>query len=285
MKKHRKNRFYLNISIFSVIILALAITLTAILLISGNHINTNTALKTIQRTTAPEPLSTSDIPFRTESSSTFEIELISETAPSETLPENPDFVQNLTCAGTATQLIIISANGSTAQVTMHEKDSSGTWIEIMNTTGFVGKNSVGKASESDTKTPSGDYSFGLAFGIKSNPGTAFNYIQVDDTYYWVDDPDSAYYNNFVTTNSVSSDNWNSAEHIIDYPDTYAYVLSINYNTDCIPGEGSAIFLHCSNGRPTLGCVAIPESDMIFVLNHIKPECRIIIDAEENIMNY
>lgn len=195
-----------------------------------------------------------------------------------------DFVSALSCARDYSQLIVVEADGSSAVVTMHEKND-GVWEEILNTTGYVGKNGVGKASENDTKTPAGDYGFGIAFGILPDPGTALDYIQTDDTYYWVDDPSSAYYNHFVTTREISPDNWNSAEHINDYPDAYAYVLSIDYNTDCVPGEGSAIFLHCSNGKPTLGCVSVPAEDMIFILTHIKEGCRILIDTPENLVNY
>lgn len=183
------------------------------------------------------------------------------------------------------QIIVVSAEDSSAVITMHEINSDGVWEEILCTTGYVGKNGVGKASENDTKTPSGDYTLGIAFGVNPNPGTELPYIQVDDTYYWVDDPASPYYNRFVSTRDVPADNWNSAEHIADYPDTYAYVLSIDYNTDCIPGEGSAIFLHCSNGKPTLGCVAVPEEDMVFILKHLKKGCHIIIDTPENLTDY
>lgn len=203
----------------------------------------------------------------------------------QTVPVSRDFVSNLSCSENYDQLIIVSADGSNAVVTMHEINSDGIWEEILHTAGYVGKNGVGKASENDTRTPAGDYTLGIAFGVNPNPGTTMDYIQTDDSYYWVDDPSSLYYNCFVSANDISPDNWNSAEHITDYPDTYAYVLSIDYNTDCIPGEGSAIFLHCSNGKPTLGCVAIPAEDMVFVLNHIKKGCHIIIDTPENIANY
>ena len=41
----------------------------------------------------------------------------------------------------------------------------------------------------------------------SNPGTALAYTQVDDSYYWVDDVNSVYYNQFVSTNEVVSDRY------------------------------------------------------------------------------
>ena len=60
---------------------------------------------------------------------------------------------------------------------------------------------------------------------------------------WVDDPASAYYNRLVNTSSVSKD-WVSGENLIQASPYYNYALNLTYNADCVPGEGSAIFLHC-----------------------------------------
>ena len=58
--------------------------------------------------------------------------------------------------------------------------------------------------------------------------------------------------------------WDSAEHILKVGKSYNYVLATNYNESCIPGLGSAIFMHC---QPTggAGCVAVSEEAMIFIL--------------------
>ena len=107
---------------------------------------------------------------------------------------------------------------------------------------------------------------------------------VDNSHYWVDDSDSQYYNRFVSINNVKSD-WSSAEHIIDYGNVYNYCLALDYNVECVSGKGSAIFLHCSNGVATAGCVAIPEKHMIEVLKNINGNCVIIIDSPDKIKNY
>lgn len=195
-----------------------------------------------------------------------------------------DWVSDLSVVGRTAQLIIVSANGSRAEVSMHEKDGNGEWQEIMSASGYVGSHGVGNASEYDTKTPTGVYSLTRAFGVNGNPGSGLPYTQVDDADYWVDDPSSAYYNQFVSTDEISAD-WDSAEHIIDYPTQYAYAIAIDYNTQCTPGAGSAIFFHCSNGSPTAGCVAIPQSKMVYVLTHIRSGCLIVIDTQDNIENY
>ena len=41
--------------------------------------------------------------------------------------------------------------------------------------------------------------------------------------------------------------------------------------------GSCYFLHCSNGRPTAGCVSVSEDDMAFILTHIGDSCGIVIE--------
>ena len=111
---------------------------------------------------------------------------------------------------------------------MVTKDADGTWNEDLCTSGYVGYGGVGETTEWNRKTPRGQFSFTYAFGILPNPGTELSYTQVDDTYYWVDDVNSRYYNQFVTTKTTPKA-WNSAEHIIEINPAYHYVLSLDYN--------------------------------------------------------
>ncbi len=180
------------------------------------------------------------------------------------------------------QLIIVSANGSKATVTMHAMNIHGEWEEILSTTGHVGEQGVGEAREGHSKTPRGIFDLSLAFGINDNPGTSLPYTKVDDSHYWVDDVQSKYYNQFVSTKVIQPD-WSSAEHLIDSKKAYGYCIAIDYNVECIKGLGSAFFLHCPIGKPTQGCIAIPKEDMIFILKHINRNCAIVIDTEENLL--
>ncbi|MGN0329476.1 MAG: L,D-transpeptidase [Lachnospira sp.] len=232
---------------------------------ADNYTTENAGIEETYETETLEPSESSESSQPTESSE------------SSQPTESSEFdVSSLPAAALYNQLIIVSSSGTTATVTMYTKTENG-WATILTTTGFVGEEGVGTCSEYSGRTPRGLYTLGTAFGIKDNPDTTRNYTKVDDTYYWVDDVNSSYYNKFVTTRDVPASNWNSAEHIIDYPDSYNYVLSINYNTDCIPGMGSAIFLHCSNGMPTSGCVSVPEDDMITILKNIQADCAILIE--------
>lgn len=85
---------------------------------------------------------------------------------------------------------------------MVTKDADGTWNEDLCTSGYVGYGGVGETTEWNRKTPRGQFSFTYAFGTLPNPGTELSYTQVDDTYYWVDDVNSRYYNQFVTTKTT-----------------------------------------------------------------------------------
>ena len=219
-----------------------------------------------------------------EETSSAESTTAKETTEKEEETTTVDWVAELAVAQKTDQLIVVAASGSSATVSMHNKDNEGNWSEIMSTTAAIGKNGIGKTSEGDKKTPTGQYKFTLGFGIKANPGTAFSYTQVDDTYYWVDDVNSQYYNQFVSTNEVEQD-WTFAEHIASSGSVYNYALAINYNTSCTPGAGSAIFMHCKKASTTNGCIAVPESDMLKIMQNVKPNCILIIDSAANVYNY
>lgn len=200
-------------------------------------------------------------------------------------PVVPSQAGSLAAAETTDQILTVAVSGTSADVSMHVMDSTGAWYELLRTEGTIGANGLGKTVQGDKKTPVGLFHFTKAFGIESDPGSVIPYTQVDDSHYWVGDPNSRYYNQFVSTSSVARD-WDDAEHLIDYPVVYDHVLALDYNSDNTPGLGSAIFLHCwRDGGTTLGCVAIPKSAMIRLLGIADTECAVIIDAADKIRDH
>ena len=196
------------------------------------------------------------------------------------------WVSELECAKKNIQMVIVACEGSYATVSMHTKKEE-IWAEEFSVKGRIGRNGAGKLKEGDKKTPIGIYKFNMAFGVLGNPGiTAMPYIQLNESHHWVDDSNSQYYNQFVSTNEVVID-WKSSEHLYKVVPQYNYALSINYNEECVPNKGSAIFLHCTsrNFGTTAGCVAIPEEYMIKVMKNLKQDCIIVIDEVQNIMKY
>ncbi|MFC6602214.1 hypothetical protein ACFQDF_12725 [Ectobacillus funiculus] len=94
-------------------------------------------------------------------------------------------------------------------------------------------------------------------------------------------------NNLYNTWQESSSGFANSEHLADYPVQYKYAVVINYNTtNPVKGAGSAFFLHVSNGRPTAGCVAIPENYMLQTLQKLKSGAYIInVTSQQEVANY
>jgi L,D-peptidoglycan transpeptidase YkuD (ErfK/YbiS/YcfS/YnhG family) len=202
------------------------------------------------------------------------------------LGDSPKWVTKLPQAKTSDQMVVVAAyEGTTAWVSMHEKGSDGKWRMVMTTPGYVGKLGLGKTREGDSLTPVGTYHFTDAFGIAPDPGCRMPYLQVDDNIYWSGDlREGMQYNKLVNIKDYPDLDKENSEHIIDYTRQYQYCLNISYNEEGTPGEGSAIFLHCLGPyKPfTGGCVAIPENQMIKVMQHVKPDCRVVIDTLQNL---
>lgn len=199
---------------------------------------------------------------------------------------SPEWVQQLPEAYTSQQMFVVAGvEGTTAWISMHEKNSPGKWQQIMTTPGFIGKNGLGKTREGDYLTPVGTFYFNAAFGIAPDPGCAIPYQQVDENCYWSgDDRPGMKYNQMVDIRQMPDLNKEVSEHIVDYDPHYVYCLNISYNEKAVPGKGSAIFLHCfgPNKPYTGGCVAIPAEKMKFVMKHVRPDCVVIIDSLEKL---
>ena len=202
-------------------------------------------------------------------------------ASSQSQPVNQSFVANMSISHQTTQAItVIGDGGSYATLTVHTKHN-GVWTETLSCSARVGRNGItGNKREGDGKTPRGIYSFGQAFGVAGNPGTSRRWLQVNNNHYWVDDVNSSYYNKLVDA-SQTGIQWSSAEHLISYPTAYRYAIALNYNTACTPGAGSAIFLHCSTGGATAGCISVSQSDMIRILKMIQGDTLIGIYQNKN----
>ena len=148
------------------------------------------------------------------------------------------------------------------------------------TTAYIGKNGATfNKKEGDQKTPLGEFNLGVVIGTHSSneitKKTNIKYIQINQNMYWVDDPKSKYYNKLVDLTKVQQD-WNTAEHLIDYPKQYEYAIEIKTNPQNIPNNGSAIFLHCICKKYTAGCIAIQKNIMRKIIELINYNTKIII---------
>ncbi len=129
----------------------------------------------------------------------------------------------------------------------------------------------GEKKEGDVKTPSGVFALKRAFGYAAKINTRLSYRQAGADDIWVDDITSPDYNRWVRRGETSAA---SFENMKLKDDRYKYGIVVEYNTDpVVKGAGSAIFIHIWRGenKPTLGCVALSESDILKVLGWLDPK--------------
>ena len=195
------------------------------------------------------------------------------TTPPTSPPPVPLLVEQLDYIGSASQVITVATAGygtSYATLTAWERGASG-WTQVFGPwTANVGRNGVapsGEKREGDGRTPSGTYGFDFMFGVNPNPGVKFPFRAITGTnIVWDDDPSSPNYNRWIDTNTESAGP--TPEPM--YVSAYGSGAVIAYNTARTPGLGSAIFLHLSSGGSTAGCVALPSSQLIPLLQWLDP---------------
>ena len=142
---------------------------------------------------------------------------------------SPECVSGLPTAQdeSVTQLFVVAGIGmdkTTAYISMHRRDDTGAWVQVLSTPGFVGKNGLcldADHVEGCGQTPVGVYHFNKAFGIAADPGCALPYIQVDDDIYWSGDP-NYHYNEMMNINDYPGLAMDDSEHIVDYEYQYQY---------------------------------------------------------------
>ena len=250
-----------------------------------------TATVTPSPTMAPETASakspetaptTIDTPLPSPTSKVSEDEDKDETSSGEY-----SFVETLTSLHNTDRLIcVIGTGASDCTVSYHKKDRNGDWVQIFSVDGDCGSQGITyQKREGDNKTPAGLYSFTLAFGLKTDPGAFLNYRKITENDYWIDDINSPYYNTWVNSSDTPGDY--TSEKLIEHDISYNYALNINYNPDCTPGLGSAVFLHCYNGSgSTTGCIAIPEKNMKTLVKEVDSSTHIlIVPKEEDLSTY
>ncbi len=132
-----------------------------------------------------------------------------------------------------------------------------------------------KKREGDGRTPAGIYKLGPAFGYAPAIGTGLNYRQSTDNNFWVDDPASKQYNQWVTGQPAAR----SFEPMKRSDDLYQYGIVIQYNTNpIVPGRGSAIFLHVwrDSNSPTAGCVAVSKDNILKILHWLDASKKPVV---------
>lgn len=193
-------------------------------------------------------------------------------------------VAKLKVAATTNQIFVVSTKKyKNRQGTFYYfKKVNNTWIKIFSCTCQLGKDGMGEGKEGGKKTPIGIYHFQKLLGIASNPGTVMDYHQIDGNDYWCG---GTYYNQFVDEDVTdhSACTKTKDEHLIHYKKCYQYIAAFDYNSSCIPGKGSAYFLHCNGSTGyTLGCIALPYARMKQVMRVIDSQTVLLVNRYDKI---
>jgi L,D-peptidoglycan transpeptidase YkuD (ErfK/YbiS/YcfS/YnhG family) len=127
--------------------------------------------------------------------------------------------------------------------------------------------------EGDKRAPAGVFRLESAFGAAAMSLPAFPYLETTATDFWVDDPESGYYNQQINSADpgVRKD-WKSAEILRRSDGIYDAVIVVAHNrSPIVPGRGSAIFMHAwyGPGVATIGCTAMEKSQLLSLLRWLN----------------
>jgi L,D-peptidoglycan transpeptidase YkuD (ErfK/YbiS/YcfS/YnhG family) len=128
--------------------------------------------------------------------------------------------------------------------------------------------------EGDGRAPAGVFQLGTVFGYTTQPmpGWKMPYLYLNSSVECVDDTNSKFYNQIVDRSKVAPD-WNSSERMLRSDDLYRWGVLVAHNYGLAEqGAGSCIFLHIwrGPGQPTVGCTAMPQSDLESLIAWLDP---------------
>ncbi len=186
--------------------------------------------------------------------------------------------------GAASKIITVTAastGATTATLQAWNAAAAGGWLPYgAPVTAHLGSGGLTtQPSETKPATPIGSFTLTQAFGSASNPGTPLPYFRTDPSDWWVSDANSPLYNTHQRCSTGCPFNTAAGENLYQAGFVYTYAVVIDYNRSPVtPGAGSAFFLHVSNGSATVGCISIPEANLVAIMSWLTPasQPRILI---------
>jgi len=187
------------------------------------------------------------------------------------------------------QIIVITGSriaSTSGRLRVYEQ-TAGQWTKTMSVPADFGANGLVDGltrTAGHLQTPTGIWRIGsFLFGQHETPppGTRMPYRHIKEDSWWSAEADSTY-NTWVTSATPVI-----GEHLADAKVQYEYAFNTGYNSrpnECVPGRGTAIFIHCSEppdnslGRYTHGCIAIDRAAMkqlfAMLIPARRPTCAI-----------
>lgn len=195
-----------------------------------------------------------------------------------------------------TQLVTVSSPAwSSTKGTLRawQRQPGGDWVQVHGPTsivlGYAGWVRAAQRQQSTGTTPAGSFTLPSAFGRLADPGGSLRYRRNDGNDWWPYEPrDPATYNIYQFHKATSS-RWRAgySERLADYPGQYAYGIVVGFNLPSgvhhsavrkqrvarYPADtsrGGGIFLHVADDGLTAGCVAMPRSDVRWLIRWLDP---------------
>jgi len=180
--------------------------------------------------------------------------------------------------GNATQVVsVVSTGGSNATMEIFQRTGTG-WQSLRSgIPTHVGSAGMAPQAKSGVPaTPIGVYSLDSAFGTAPNPGGGLPYTQVvGPNYWWSGDDHSATFNSMqVCQKAQCPFNTGESENLQIPQYKHAVVMGVNKNK--APGGGAAFFFHTTDGKPTEGCVAVDDAQLVSIMKWLRPGAVIAI---------
>jgi L,D-peptidoglycan transpeptidase YkuD (ErfK/YbiS/YcfS/YnhG family) len=203
--------------------------------------------------------------------------LLTMAAPFGNAAPTPWFVKNV---GNATQVIsVVGVGGSDAKVDVWQHTIAG-WQPVATAIpAKVGANGmVAQSHDGNMATPMGVFTLPFAFGTAPNPGGGLQYVQVTRSHWWDGDMKSPTYNTMQVCEKsqcpFNTDPASGTENL--HIPQYAHAVVMGVNTQRVPGNGGAFFLHTTDGGPTAGCVAIDDATLVKIIRWLRPGALIAV---------
>jgi L,D-peptidoglycan transpeptidase YkuD (ErfK/YbiS/YcfS/YnhG family) len=184
------------------------------------------------------------------------------------------------------QVVTVSAPTSTstyATVEAWQRQADGRYRRVAYfPSARIGAAGIGPTSEAQQRTPNGRFKLSQPFGIKPNPGVSTTYFQVDRNDVWTGSTGSVINQHRRCAPGTCPSSYGAFERLSNYPGAYNYAVFIGYNapapygTGAYPGKGSGFFLHVKSSGPTAGCVAVSETQMVWLLRWFRSNYNPII---------
>lgn len=139
--------------------------------------------------------------------------------------------------------------------------------------GFEDSQEYHQKVEGDGKSPAGIFRLSKIFGYSSTtPNPNMPYFQAKEDLHCVDDSSSRLYNQIVPAQK----GYNSFETMRRKDNLYKWGIVVEHNPHHIAKQGSCIFIHITNGKPTAGCTTMDQPSLLKIIKWLDRSKRPVL---------